>query len=125
MNPRQLCYFKRKLIAWKNDLLDGSNKAREHLVSNSLNEPDVADRASLECDTFYELNNRDRNRKLIAKIDAALQRIEKGEYGYCEETGSEIGVKRLGARLVATLCIEAQEIRERQKKNYSGSDYGA
>lgn len=123
MNPRQLGYFRNRLIHWKNELIEESEKIRKHLATNNFNESDITDRANVECDTFYEINNRDRNRKLISKIDNALRKIENGEYGYCEETGKEIGIKRLQARLVATLCIEAQELKERKKKNYGGGDF--
>lgn len=119
MNPRQLEYFRDKLLQWKRELLEGSKKAMQDLAAGSLNESDMTDRANMELETFCELNNRDRHRKLISKIDDALHRIDTGEYGYCEETGAKIGVKRLQARLIATLCIEAQEAYERYKKQYN------
>uniref|UniRef100_A0A2C9LIX9 Uncharacterized protein n=1 Tax=Biomphalaria glabrata TaxID=6526 RepID=A0A2C9LIX9_BIOGL len=118
MNSKQLCYFRRRLLDWKSELLSESQKVKEHLITNNFNESDDTDRANVESDTFHELNNRDRKLKLLEKIDDALKRIENGEYGYCENTGKEIGVKRLRARLVATLCIEEQEMRERKKRNY-------
>ncbi len=118
MNPRQQDYFRRKLLAWKNELLKESRETLEHLQDESTNHPDVVDRASSESDRAIELRARDRQRKLISKIDAALARIDEGNYGYCEETGEPIGVKRLDARPVATLSIEAQERHERREKVY-------
>ncbi|ARC88777.1 RNA polymerase-binding protein DksA [Rhodovulum sp. MB263] len=116
MNERQLEYFRRKLIAWKNDLLNESRETLEGLQDSSRNIPDIADRASEETDRSLELRTRDRQRKLVAKIDAALRRIEEGEYGYCEETGEPISLKRLDARPIATLSLEAQERHERREK---------
>ncbi|MCO8144511.1 RNA polymerase-binding protein DksA [Rhodovulum tesquicola] len=116
MNERQLEYFRRKLIAWKNDLLNESRETLEGLQDSSRNIPDVADRASEETDRALELRTRDRQRKLVAKIDAALRRIENGEYGYCEETGEPISLKRLDARPIATLSLEAQERHERRER---------
>ncbi len=116
MNERQLEYFRRKLTSWKNDLLDDSRLTIEGLQDGSRNIPDVADRASEETDRALELRTRDRQRKLVAKIDAALRRIEEGEYGYCEETGDPISLKRLDARPIATMSLEAQERHERREK---------
>ncbi|WP_071674798.1 RNA polymerase-binding protein DksA [Nioella nitratireducens] len=116
MNERQLEYFRRKLNAWKNDLLDESRGTVAVLQDDTRNIPDVADRASEETDRALELRTRDRQRKLIAKIDSALRRIEEGEYGYCEETGDPISLKRLDARPIATLSLEAQERHERREK---------
>ncbi len=116
MNERQLEYFRRKLIAWKNELLEESRDTIEGLQHGTRNIPDVADRASEETDRALELRTRDRQRKLVAKIDAALRRIENGEYGYCEVTGEPISLKRLDARPIATMTLEAQEQHERQEK---------
>ena len=118
MNPRQRAYFRSKLIAWKNDILREARETLDHLAEESANHPDLADRASSETDRAIELRARDRQRKLISKIDAALQRIEDGTYGYCEETGEPISLKRLDARPIATLSIEAQERHERREKVY-------
>lgn len=116
MNARQLEYFRRKLLNWKNGLLDESRGTVAVLQGDTRNIPDVADRASEETDRALELRTRDRQRKLIAKIDSALRRIEEGEYGYCEETGEPISLKRLDARPIATLSLEAQERHERREK---------
>ncbi len=116
MNPRQTEYFRRKLLAWKNDLLDDSKHTIEGLQDGTRNIPDVADRASEETDRALELRTRDRQRKLAAKIDAALRRIDEGEYGYCEVTGEPISLKRLDARPIATMSLEAQERHERREK---------
>jgi DnaK suppressor protein len=118
MNPRQRAYFRTKLIAWKNDILREARETLGHLAEESANHPDLADRASSETDRAIELRARDRQRKLISKIDAAVQRIEDGTYGYCEETGEPISLKRLDARPIATLSIEAQERHERREKVY-------
>ena len=118
MNANQKAYFRAKLIAWKNDILREARETLDHLAEESANHPDLADRASSETDRAIELRARDRQRKLISKIDAALQRIEDGTYGYCEETGEPIGLKRLDARPIATLSIEAQERHERREKVY-------
>ena len=114
MNTRQREYFRRKLVAWKNDLLKESRETLDGLQEQSDKLPDMADRASSETDRSIELRARDRQRKLIGKIDAALRRIEDGSYGYCEETGEPISLKRLDA----TLSIEAQERHERREKVY-------
>ena len=116
MNERQPEYFRRKLLTWKNELLDESRSTVAVLQGDTRNIPDVADRASEETDRALELRTRDRQRKLIAKIDSALRRIEEGEYGYCEETGEPISLKRLDARPIATLSLEAQERHERREK---------
>jgi DnaK suppressor protein len=116
MNERQLEYFRRKLITWKNELLEGSRDTIEGLQDGTRAIPDVADRASEETDRALELRTRDRQRKLVAKIDAALRRIEDGEYGYCEVTGEPISLKRLDARPIATMSLEAQERHERREK---------
>jgi len=118
MNTNQRAYFRGKLVAWKNDILREARETLDHLAEESANHPDLADRASSETDRAIELRARDRQRKLISKIDAALQRIEDGTYGYCEETGEPIGLKRLDARPIATLSIEAQERHERREKVY-------
>ena len=118
MNLRQRAYFRAKLVGWKNDILREARETLEHLAEESANHPDLADRASSETDRAIELRARDRQRKLISKIDAALQRIDDGTYGYCEETGEPIGLKRLDARPIATLSIEAQERHERREKVY-------
>jgi DnaK suppressor protein len=116
MNERQLEYFRCKLIAWKNDLLEDSRDTIVGLQDSTRAIPDVADRASEETDRALELRTRDRQRKLVAKIDAALRRIEEGEYGYCEVTGEPISLKRLDARPIATMSLEAQERHERREK---------
>jgi DnaK suppressor protein len=118
MNERQKAYFRAKLIVWKNDILREARETLEILQQENANHPDLADRASSETDRAIELRARDRQRKLIAKIDSALQRIEEGTYGYCEETGEPIALKRLDARPIATLSIEAQERHERREKVY-------
>ena len=116
MNERQLEYFRRKLTTWKNELLEGSRDTIEGLQDGTRAIPDVADRASEETDRAIELRTRDRQRKLVAKIDSALRRIEEGEYGYCEVTGEPISLKRLDARPIATMSLEAQERHERREK---------
>jgi DnaK suppressor protein len=118
MNPRQREYFRQKLEAWKEEILKESRETLENLQEESQNHPDMADRASSESDRALELRTRDRQRKLISKIDAALKRIEDGTYGYCEETGDPIGIARLDARPIATLSLEAQEMHERREKVY-------
>jgi DnaK suppressor protein len=116
MNDRQQEYFKQKLLKWKEDILRESRETVSHLQSETENHPDLADRASSETDRALELRTRDRQRKLIAKIDDALRRIEEGVYGYCEETGEPIGLARLEARPIATLSLEAQERHERRER---------
>ncbi|HWT96302.1 MAG TPA: RNA polymerase-binding protein DksA [Terriglobales bacterium] len=118
MNPMQQEYFRQKLLGWKAELLKESTETLTHLQEESLSEPDIADRASLETDRALELRTRDRERKLISKIDEALIRIEDGTYGFCEETGEPIGIKRLEARPIATLSIEAQERHERMERTH-------
>jgi DnaK suppressor protein len=118
MGERQLAYFREKLVAWKNDIIKESRETLEGLMVHSAQHPDLADRASSETDRSIELRARDRQRKLISKIDSALKRIEDGTYGYCEETGEPISLKRLDARPIATLTIEAQERHERREKIY-------
>ena len=116
MNERQLEYFKQKLLDWKEDILRESRETVTHLQKETENHPDLADRASSETDRALELRTRDRQRKLISKIDAALARIEDGTYGYCEETGEPISIRRLDARPIATLSLEAQERHERRER---------
>lgn len=118
MNERQKEYFRRKLLNWKDDILREARETLAALANESENHPDLADRASSETDRAIELRARDRQRKLIAKIDAALSRIEDGTYGYCEETGEPISLRRLEARPIATLSLEAQERHERNEKVY-------
>ncbi len=116
MNERQLAYFRQKLLAWKAGILKGSRDTIEQMQEGTRNIPDVADRASEETDRALELRTRDRERKVVAKIDAALRRIEEGSFGYCDETGMPISLKRLDARPIATLSLEAQERHERKEK---------
>lgn len=116
MNERQLEYFRRKLLKWKDDILRESRETVTHLQKETENHPDLADRASSETDRSLELRTRDRQRKLISKIDDALRRIEEGNYGYCEETGEPISLARLEARPIATLSLEAQERHERRER---------
>lgn len=118
MNDRQREYFRLKLLRWKDDILKEAKETLQHLQDENQNHPDLADRASSETDRSIELRARDRQRKLIAKIDAALQRIEDGTYGYCEDTGDPIALKRLEARPIATLSVEAQERHERRERVY-------
>ncbi len=118
MNSRQLEYFRQKLLKWREELLADSNQTLLHLQEETSQEPDFADRASIETGRALELRTRDRERKLISKIDAALKRIEAGTYGYCEATGDPISLSRLEARPVATLGIDAQERHERREKVY-------
>jgi DnaK suppressor protein len=116
MNERQREYFKQKLLNWKEDILRESRETLSHLQAETENHPDIADRASSETDRSLELRTRDRQRKLISKIDEAIRRIEDGSYGYCEETGEPIGLARLDARPIATLSLEAQERHERRER---------
>ena len=118
MNSKQLEYFRRKLLQWRAELLDESDQTLIHLQENSGQAPDFADRATTETDRSIELRTRDRERKLITKIDAALRRVEEGSYGFCEETGDPINLRRLEARPIATLSIDAQERHERREKVY-------
>ena len=116
MNDRQLEYFRQKLLRWKEDILEESRGTIEHMQEGARNIPDIADRASEETDRALELRTRDRERKVVSKIDAALRRIEDGSFGYCEETGEPISLKRLDARPIATYSLEAQERHERKEK---------
>jgi DnaK suppressor protein len=118
MNDRQIEYFRRKLLNWKDDIIKESKETISHLQEENHILPDVADRASSETDRSLELRTRDRQRKLISKIDAALKRIDDRSYGYCEDTGEPIGLKRLDARPIATLSIEAQERHEKRERVY-------
>ena len=118
MNERQRDYFRAKLLSWKEDILKESRETIAHLQDENHVLPDLADRASSETDRSLELRTRDRQRKLIAKIDAALKRLEEGSYGYCEESGEPINLRRLDARPIATLSIEAQERHERRERVY-------
>ena len=118
LNDLQLEYFRQKLLQWRMELLEEVNETRTNLKETSLVEPDLGVRASVEADRSLELRTRDRARKLIAKIEEALARIEDGSYGYCEETNEPIGIKRLEARPIATLSLEAQERHERMEKTY-------
>ena len=119
MNAKMKEYFKQKLVSWKKDLLKESSQTLNNLQNENEAKPDITDRASEEIDRSFELRTRDRERKLINKIDAALQRIEDGSYGYCDETGDPISIKRLEARPVATLSLEAQEMHEKAEKRIS------
>ena len=116
MNARQVDYFRGKLIAWKDSIVQESRETIEEMQAISRNIPDVTDRASEETDRALELRTRDRQRKLISKIDSALKRLNEGTYGYCEETGDPISFKRLDARPIATLSLEAQEMHEKAEK---------
>ncbi|WP_321488494.1 RNA polymerase-binding protein DksA [uncultured Hyphomonas sp.] len=116
MNEKQLVYFRRLLESWKADILDGAKQTITNLQDESGSLPDIVDRASAESDKALELRTRDRQRKLISKIDAALRRIEDGSYGFCEVTGEPIGLRRLEARPTATLSLEAQERHERKER---------
>ena len=116
MNERQLEYFRRKLLAWKQELLEQSAETLEGMKDSARNVPDIADRASEETDRAIELRTRDRQRKLVSKIDAARRRIETGEFGYCEMTGEPISLRRLDARPIATMTLEAQERHERRER---------
>lgn len=118
MSPRQLDYFREKLLKWREDLQRETAETLHHMQEESTNEADVNDRASTETDRSFELRTRDRERKLVLKINQALERIDNGTYGYCEETGVPIGVARLEARPIATLCLEAQELHERLEKTH-------
>ena len=118
MNARQKEYFRRKLLEWRDQLIRESTQTLQHLQQDSLQEADLADRASVESERSIELRTRDRERKLIAKIDEALERIQDGSYGFCEETGEPISLSRLDARPIATLTIEAQERHEKRERTY-------
>jgi DnaK suppressor protein len=116
MNARQLQYFRKKLMAWREDILAESRETLSNLQTDTENHPDLADRATSETDRALELRTRDRQRKLIGKIEAALRRIDDGSYGYCEDTGEPIGLARLDARPIATMSVEAQERHERRER---------
>jgi DnaK suppressor protein len=116
MNERQREYFRRKLLAWKDEILEESRHTIANLQEDTASQPDLADRATSETDRSIELRTRDRQRKLVAKIESALRRIEDGSYGYCDETGEPIGISRLEARPIATLSLEAQERHERRER---------
>ncbi len=118
MNEQQRSYFRAKLVSWKNDILREARETLDALQEENTNHPDLADRASSETDRSIELRARDRQRKLIGKINSAMQRLDEGTYGFCEETGEPISLKRLDARPIATLSIEAQERHERREKVY-------
>lgn len=118
MNPVMTEYFRNKLLNWRSELLNESNETLQHLQEGGIQEPDIADRASIESERALELRTRDRARKLIAKIDEALERIDTGSYGYCEESSEPISLSRLEARPIATLSIEAQERHERMEKTH-------
>ena len=122
MNDMQKEFFRRKLVAWREELLHESAETLDNLKQGGMTVPDISDRASAEADKALELRTRDRMRKVISKIDAALDRIEDGSYGYCEETGEPIGLERLIARPIATMTIEAQERHERMEKTYNDDD---
>ncbi len=123
MNPKQIEYFKNLLLNWKHDLLKESSNNLDHLKEESSNKPDNADRASIESERSLELRTRDRERKLLNKINKALRKIDEGTYGYCEETNKPISIARLKARPIATLSIEAQEMHEKFEKIYKEKEY--
>jgi DnaK suppressor protein len=118
MNERQREYFRKKLLAWREDIIKEAKETLQHLQDENQNHPDLADRASSETDRAIELRARDRQRKLVSKIESALQRLEDGTYGFCEETGEPISLRRLEARPIATLSVEAQERHERRERVY-------
>jgi len=118
MSELQRAYFRRKLLTWRDEILRSTKETLQHLQDESAQHADIADRATTETERALELRARDRQRKLIAKIDAALTRLEEGTYGYCEETGEPISLKRLDARPIATLSVEAQERHERRERVY-------
>jgi len=118
MNPVMAEYFRQKLLGWRSELLTESNETLQHLQEGGIQEPDISDRASIEADRSLELRTRDRARKLISKIDEALERIANGDFGYCDETSEPISLARLEARPIATLTIEAQERHERMEKSH-------
>jgi DnaK suppressor protein len=120
MNPNMQEFFRQRLIEWKSDLLRESDQTLQNMQTSSGQEADIGDRASVESERSLELRTRDRERKLITKIDSALRRLESSEFGYCEDTGEPIGVRRLIARPIATMSIEAQERHERMEKTHSG-----
>ncbi|NKB48458.1 MAG: RNA polymerase-binding protein DksA [Alphaproteobacteria bacterium] len=121
MNPLMTEFFRQRLMEWRNDLLRESDQTLVNMQTTSIQEPDIADRASLESERALELRTRDRGRKLISKIDDALRRIDTGDYGYCEDSGEPINIRRLIARPIATLSVEAQERHERMEKTHRES----
>ena len=123
MNPKQTEYFKNLLLNWKRDLLKESSNTLAHLKEETTNKPDDADRATIESERSLELRTRDRERKLLNKIDKALRKIEEGTYGYCEETNQPISIARLKARPIATLSLEAQEMHQKFEKIYKEKEY--
>ena len=123
MNPKQIEYFKNLLLTWRKDILQESSNTLDHLKEESSNKPDNADRASIESERSLELRTGDRERKLISKINKALKKIEDGTYGYCEETNQPISLKRLIARPIATLSLEAQESHEKSERIYKEKEY--
>lgn len=122
MNDTQQAYFRHKLTSWRDELLKESRETMDHLKEENWQEADIADRASLETEAGVELRTRNRYLKLISKIDGAIRRIDEGEYGYCDETGDPIGIRRLEARPVATMTIEAQERHEKMEKQYADDE---
>ncbi len=123
MNTKQLEYFKSVLTSWRDEIIQGSSNTIDNLKEESSNKPDTADRASIESERSLELRTRDRERKLLSKINKALKKIEDGSYGYCEETMQPISIKRLIARPIATLSVEAQEMHEKSEKIYKEKEY--
>ena len=123
MCSKQIEYFKKVLTSWRNEIIEGSSSTIDHLKEESSNKPDTTDRASIESERSLELRTRDRERKLLSKINKALKKLEDGSYGYCEETMQPISIKRLVARPIATLSVEAQEMHERSEKIYKEKEY--
>jgi len=123
MSSKQIEYFKKVLTSWRNEIIQGSSSTIDHLKEESSNKPDTTDRASIESERSLELRTRDRERKLLSKINKALKKLEDGSYGYCEETMQPISIKRLVARPIATLSVEAQEMHEKSEKIYKEKEY--
>ena len=123
MCSKQIEYFKKVLTSWRNEIIQGSSSTIDHLKEESSNKPDTTDRASIESERSLELRTRDRERKLLSKINKALKKLEDGSYGYCEETMQPISIKRLVARPIATLSVEAQEMHEKSEKTYKEKEY--
>ena len=123
MSSKQIEYFKKVLTSWRNEIIQGSSSTIDHLKEESSNKPDTTDRASIESERSLELRTRDRERKLLSKINKALKKLEDGSYGYCEETMQPISIKRLVARPIATLSVEAQEMHEKSEKTYKEKEY--
>ncbi|MFL2662771.1 MAG: RNA polymerase-binding protein DksA [Alphaproteobacteria bacterium] len=123
MCSKQIEYFKKVLTSWRNEIIQGSSSTIDHLKEESSNKPDTTDRASIESERSLELRTRDRERKLLSKINKALKKLEDGSYGYCEETMQPISIKRLVARPIATLSVEAQEMHEKSEKIYKEKEY--